>query len=415
MIVPVRGGTPVSESHPGHQAIEAARERGWITLDEIMAASSGSPVDPDEARQMAREAGIQLVEREGDPWETLHDLVAEGPRAVAAEIEEPTAEALAEEEEEAEEAVVPDDFEYDISDPTSIYLREISRTPLLTADQEVQLTKDMEAGKAAARKLEEGTADAAERRHLRDLVRKGERARQRMIESNLRLVVSVAKKYMGRGLSFLDLVQEGNIGLHRAVQKFDWRRGFRFSTYAYWWIRQEIGRAVADQGRTIRLPVHVIAQLTKLYNSARELQHELGRPATPAEIGERLGIETEKVEEAFRSARIPISLESPIGEEGESTVADLIADTRMRSPADEAEDAALSGTLEAALRAHLKPREADVLRLRFGLDRNGEERTLGEVGKELGISRERVRQIEGEVLQKLRRTSAFRLKFKEYA
>ena len=402
----------MKQMHGGHQAIEAARGRGWITLDEIMAASSGSPVDPDQARQMAREAGIQLVEREGDPWETLHALAAEPARA---DVEEPTAEALREEEEEEEEVVVPDDFEYDISDPTSIYLREISRTPLLTADQEVQLTKEMELGKAAAKSLEAGEVDAAERRHVRESVRKGERARQRMIESNLRLVVSVAKKYMGRGLSFLDLVQEGNIGLHRAVEKFDWRRGFRFSTYAYWWIRQEIGRAVADQGRTIRLPVHVIAQLTKLYNTARELQHELGRPATPSEIGDRLGIETEKVEEAFRSARIPISLESPIGDEGESTVADLIADTRMRSPAEEAEDAALSGTLDAALRAHLKPREADVLRLRFGLDRGGEERTLGEVGKELGISRERVRQIEGEVLQKLRRTSAFRTKFKEYA
>jgi len=407
--------TQAQEGH--HQAVEAARARGWITLEEVVEAASESPADPNEASELAREAGLQLVERDTNPWDELHNLAEAGARALEPEPEEPTAEALAEEEEEEEEAEapVPADFEYDISDPTSIYLREISRTPLLTADQEVQLAKEMEAGKAAKRQLEEGVDDAHRRRELREIERKGERARQRMIESNLRLVVSVAKKYMGRGLSFLDLVQEGNIGLHRAVEKFDWRRGFRFSTYAYWWIRQEIGRAVADQGRTIRLPVHVIAQLTKLYNTARDLQHELGRPATAKEIGDRLGIEPEKVEEAFRSARIPISLESPIGDEGDSTVADLIADASSRGPAEEAEDAALAGTLDAALRAHLKPREAEVLRLRFGLDRGGEERTLGEVGKELGISRERVRQIEGEVLQKLRRTSAFRVKFKEYA
>src|SRR5581483_1893416 len=273
------GGSFMTQAQEGHhQAVEAARARGWITLEEVVEAASESPADPNEASELAREAGLQLVERDTNPWDELHNLAEAGVRALEPELEEPTAEALAEEEEEEEEAeaAVPADFEYDISDPTSIYLREISRTPLLTADQEVQLAKEMEAGKAAKRQLEEGVDDAHRRRELREIERKGERARQRMIESNLRLVVSVAKKYMGRGLSFLDLVQEGNIGLHRAVEKFDWRRGFRFSTYAYWWIRQEIGRAVADQGRTIRLPVHVIAQLTKLYNTARDRQHELG-------------------------------------------------------------------------------------------------------------------------------------------
>lgn len=380
------------------ERIAAARERGWITLEELMELASGSPVDLDEAVDLARDAGIRVITRDtGDPWEEIEKLADEGPRALRATREPaPTADDPA------------------VGDATALYLREISRNPLLTAAEEVQLAKDIEAGKAARARLGEGDLDPAEERELKAASRRGEAARQRMIESNLRLVVSVAKKYLGRGLSFLDLVQEGNIGLHRAVEKFDWHRGFRFSTYAYWWIRQEIGRAVADQGRTIRLPVHVIQQLTKLYNTARELQHELGRPAAPAEIADKVGLTKEQVEEAFRAARMPLSLEAPIDAEGESTMADLLADAASRSPSDEAEEAVLGQTLDRALREHLKPREAEVLRLRFGLDRAGEERTLGEVGQELGISRERVRQIEGEVLQKLRRIPAFRTKFAEY-
>jgi RNA polymerase primary sigma factor len=379
-------------------ALYAKLQRGWVTLEEILELASGSPVDLEEATSLGRSAGIRLVDGDGDVWEDIEKLSDVGQDAFA----EPTREG----------PVAADDL--NTGDPTSLYFREISRLPLLTADQEILLAKRIETGKEAAEKLNTLAADDPERRQIEATARIGEAARKRMIESNLRLVVSVAKKYMGRGLSFLDLVQEGNIGLHRAVEKYDWRRGFRFSTYAYWWIRQEIGRAVAEQGRTIRLPVHVIAQLTKLYNTARELQNELGRPATPAEIGARLEIEPERVEEAFRAARLPLSLETPIGEEGESTMADLVADTSSRAPADEAEESALSDSIDRALRSHLKPREAEVIRLRFGLDRGGEQRTLGEVGHELGISRERVRQIEADVLGKLRRTSPFRSQFKEY-
>jgi RNA polymerase primary sigma factor len=377
-----------------HAYLDAARERGSITLDEIMRLAAGSPVDADEARHLTREAGIELVEdadAAGDPWADLGTLADDGPSAflpAPRDDEAATDELMA-------------------GGPASLYLREISRARLLTAEEEVTLAQQLEAGKTARAALERGVVDADERARLEAEVSTGEEARRRLIESNLRLVVSVARKYLGRGLSFLDLVQEGNIGLQRGVDKFDWRRGFRFSTYAYWWIRQAVSRAVAEQSRTIRLPVHVVEQLTKLYNIARELERELGRQPSPAEIGEQLGISGERVEEAFAAARVPISLETSIGDEGDSTLADLVADDLGRGPAEEAEETVFGQALERSLSERLTPREAEVLRLRYGLGDN-RERTLAEVGKELGISRERARQLEAEAMRKLRRDITFR-------
>src|SRR5581483_2532474 len=377
--------------------LAAARERGWFTLDEVMCAAAGSPVDVGEARELVREAGVDLVERGGDPWDDLETLAEEGPSAFSQARETPP----------PAEELAPDS-------PAALYLREISQTPLLTAEEEVELAKRLEAAKAAQKRLAQGGPDPAARAELAAEVARGEAARRRLIESNLRLVVSVARKYMGRGLLFLDLVQEGNIGLQRAVDKYDWRKGFRFSTYAYWWIRQATSRAVAEQGRTIRLPVHVIELLTRLYNTRHALHHELGREPTPAEIAARLGVAAERVEEAFRVAKLPISLDTPLSEAEEATVADLIADAAVRLPAEEAEETVVAQTLDAALNAHLSPREAEGLRLRFGLV-DDTPRTLNEAAIELGISRERVRQIEAEALKKLRETAGFRQQFEAYS
>ena len=379
-----------------HELLEATRQRGWLTLDEVMQAASGSPVDFDEATDTVRQAGISLVEREGDPWEDLETLAQNGPQAFQERpLPRPRAEELA------------------ADSPAALYLREISRTPLLTAEEEVALAKQLEASDAAKQALAEGVQDGSQRAALEEEVQRGQAARKRLIESNLRLVVSVARKYMNRGLLFLDLVQEGNLGLQRAVEKYDWRRGFRFSTYAYWWIRQAISRAVADQGRTIRLPVHVIEQLTRQYNTARDLHQELGREPTPAEIAARLGVEPEKVTEAFRAAKVPISIETPLNDDDESSVADFLADAAARSPQQEAEEGLLAETLGDALQNHLNPRAAQVLRLRFGLT-DGQPRTLGEIADEVGVSRERVRQIESESIHKLRNTVNFRHQFRDY-
>jgi RNA polymerase primary sigma factor len=379
-------------------ALAEARERGSITLENIFDLSSGSPVDLDEAADLAHQSGIELVQRDGDPWDHIERLAEEGPEAFRETREGPA---------QAEELTA--------GDPATLYLGEISRTPLLTAEQEIQLAQDRDAGIEALRQLEQGVADPGQRAHLEEAVRRGQAARRHLIEANLRLVVSVARKYLGRGLSFLDLVQEGNIGLQKAADRYDWRKGFRFSTYAYWWIRQAVGRAVAEQGRTIRLPGHVFEQLSKLYSTARELNEQLGRSPTAEEIGERMGIEPEKVREAFRAARMPISLETPVGEDATSTLGDLIADVGAPAPAEEAEERVLASSLDRALEEHLTPREAAIVRLRFGLDRGGVERTLGEVGQRIGISRERARQLEAEALRKLRQAPPFRRQFQEYA
>ncbi|HWP29473.1 MAG TPA: sigma-70 family RNA polymerase sigma factor [Chloroflexota bacterium] len=379
--------------------LTAAQARGWITLEELLQCAATSPVQPEELTSLAHEAGIELVEGEAgeeEAWEKVGMLAEKGPSALVTVPPAP-----------------PEEEELAPGSPAALYLQEISKTPLLTAEEEITLAQQLEAGEAAKRQLAKGVADAATRARLEAAVQAGEAARRRLIEANLRLVVAVARRYLGRGLSFLDLVQEGNIGLQRAVDKYDWRRGFRFSTYAYWWIRQAISRAVAAQARTIRLPVHVIEQLTRVYDTMQALHQELGREPTVAEIAARLGVEPERVREAFQAARVPISLDTPLTEEEEATVADFIADLTARSPAEVAEEQVLTHTLDEALRRYLTPREARVLQLRFGLAGEAP-RTLTEIAAEVGVSRERVRQIEAEALAKLRQAAAFREQFQAY-
>jgi RNA polymerase primary sigma factor len=298
--------------------------------------------------------------------------------------------------------VVFDDEDQVGPDSTAaIYLRDIARVPLLTAEEEILLAKEREAGEAAEALLESGLEfDAGERGSLRQIARTGQEARRRLTESNLRLVVAVARKYATRGLPLLDMIQEGNIGLGRAVEKYDWRRGYRFSTYAYWWIRQAVTRAIADQARTIRVPVHMVELIGEVNGAARDLQQSLGREAADEEIALALGTSLERVRLVIRAAKQTISLESPVGEEGDSTVADLLADRHAVAPQDAAAEAILREQVEDAL-AHLSARERQVVRLRFGLA-DGRDRTLGEIGVELGLSRERVRQIESDAFAKLR-------------
>jgi RNA polymerase primary sigma factor len=384
-------------SRSTQEPLAAARRRGWITLEELIELASHSPADPDEAKQLALEAGIQLVDDDGDAWEPLERLANEGPSALRETREGPA----------AADAIAA-------SDPATLYLGEISRSPLLTADEEIALAQQRDAGREASARLE-GADDLepGEREALEELVRLGDVARQRLIESNLRLVVTVAKKYLGRGLSFQDLVQEGNLGLHKGVDRYDWRKGFRFSTYAYWWIRQAVGRAVAEQARTIRLPGHVIELLSKLYTAARQMHEELDRSPTPEEIAERVGVDVARVRDAFRAARVPISLDLPVGDDATATIGDLIADAAGASPPQEVEESMLATSMQRALDVYLTPREAEAVRLRFGLDGRGDERTLGEVGTEMGLSRERARQLEQEAFRKLRRAASFKEQFRE--
>jgi len=288
-----------------------------------------------------------------------------------------------------------------VSDPVRMYLQEIGRYPLLTPQQEVELAMQAEAGARAEDQLEAGDdLPAGERIILERAVRQADKARKRLVESNLRLVVSIAKKYVGRGLSLLDLIQEGNLGLIRAVEKFDYRKGFKFSTYATWWIRQAVTRALADQGRTIRVPVHMVETINKLAQAQRTLVQVLGRDPTIEEIAEELELEPDKVSELRRIAQDPVSLETPLGEEDDSTLGDFVEDTDAEIPVEAAAFTLLQSYLGLALEA-LNDREREVLVMRFGLA-DGKIRTLEEVGDHFNVTRERIRQIETKALAKLR-------------
>ena len=297
---------------------------------------------------------------------------------------------------------------FNIDDPVRMYLKEIGKVPLLTADEEIRLATAMSAGNAAKERMaaaeKEGEVIPEEElAALKKDVKQGEKAKQKLAEANLRLVVSIAKRYVGRGMLFLDLIQEGNLGLIKAVEKFDYTKGYKFSTYATWWIRQAITRAIADQARTIRIPVHMVETINKVIRVSRQLMQELGHDPSPEEISEEMGMPVDKVREILKIAQEPVSLETPIGEEEDSHLGDFIPDEGVSEPSEAASFTLLKEQLVDVL-STLTPREEKVLKLRFGIE-DGRTRTLEEVGKEFNVTRERIRQIEAKALRKLRHPS----------
>jgi RNA polymerase primary sigma factor len=389
-------------------------------------AVEGEPVE-DVVEEAVEEAVEEIVE------ETVEEAVEEVAEPAEGVVEEPTeadlaaepAEEIAERpwEEEEPPKELPNEPEVEpepivdlghetVDDPVRMYLREIGRVPLLCAAEEVHYAIAMEKGEHAMLDLTQRVRISPEERaRLEAEVECGELARRRLTEANLRLVVSVAKKYIGRGMSLLDLIQEGNIGLIRAVEKFDYTKGYKFSTYATWWIRQAITRAIADQARTIRIPVHMVETINKLIRTSRRLLQELGRDPTSEEIAEEMGIPPEKVREIVKVSQEPVSLETPIGEEEDSHLGDFIEDHSTVAPAEAASHQLLKEQVEDVLYS-LGDRERRVLQLRFGLD-DGRSRTLEEVGREFGVTRERVRQIEAKALRKLRHPTRSK-KLKDY-
>ncbi|QKW34982.1 RNA polymerase sigma factor RpoD [Actinomadura sp. NAK00032] len=356
--------------------VARGRERGGVTVEDVAAALDRSDLPDDSLERVVRmlaEQGVEVLESQQETEDvTRADEGDLGKRA-------PT------------------------SDLVRIYLREIGRVPLLTAEEEVELAKSIEAGLFAEEKMARTAVLArGELIDLELLSREGVRAKQRLIEANLRLVVSIAKRYVGRGMLFLDLIQEGNLGLIRAVEKFDYTKGFKFSTYATWWIRQAITRAIADQARTIRIPVHMVETINKLVRVQRQMHQDLGREPTPEEIGLEMGLSPVRVVEIQRIAQEPVSLQSPIGEE-DSDLGDFIEDADAVVPIEAAAFILLQDQLEDIL-GTLSDREQRIIQLRFGLA-DGHPRTLEEVGREFGVTRERIRQIESKTLAKLRHPS----------
>ncbi|HLA67398.1 MAG TPA: RNA polymerase sigma factor RpoD [Acidimicrobiia bacterium] len=363
------------------------------------------PVDEvlDELIARARQRGFLMAAEVQQELEDAEAPIEAFDRAVdtlrhqSVEVREDTPEAIF--------GTVPADDEIEVSDAVRMYLQEIGRVALLDAQQEVELSMQMEGGIRAKEKVATGVdgLSVADRTILERSVRLGDRAQQRLVEANLRLVVSIAKKYVGRGMPLLDLIQEGNLGLMRAVEKFDYRKGFKFSTYASWWIRQAVTRALADQGRTIRVPVHMVETINKLATVQRSLSQELGREPTIAEIAVDLELEPAKVNELRRIAQDPLSLESPIGEEDDSTLADFVPDNDAEAPVAAASFRLLQDYLRIVLE-ELSERERQVVIMRFGLA-DGKIHTLEEVGKHFKVTRERVRQLETKALAKLRQPS----------
>ena len=345
-----------------NELVKAGKAKGVLTYKEIMNMLGDIEIEPDQFDRILESLeamGIEVVNELPKPD-------AEGKNG------EKTAEPAAEEE---LDLSVPEGISID--DPVRMYLKEIGKVPLLTAEEEIEIAKRMEQG--------------------------DEQAKRKLAEANLRLVVSIAKRYVGRGMLFLDLIQEGNLGLIKAVEKFDDRKGYKFSTYATWWIRQAITRAIADQARTIRIPVHMVETINKLIRVSRQLLQELGREPLPEEIAKEMNISEEKVREIIKIAQEPVSLETPIGEEEDSHLGDFIPDDEAPAPAEAASFTLMKEQLMNVLDT-LTPREEKVLRLRFGLD-DGRQRTLEEVGKEFNVTRERIRQIEAKALRKLRHPS----------
>ena len=360
---------------------------------------------------------LDEMDLEGEQMDSIYDSLEQLGIEVGAEDfladlpdddGEPAMEEIAEIEE--EELVDPNSLvdSFNIDDPVRMYLKEIGKVPLLTADQEVELATAMTAGREAQARMDEAeengeTLSDEELAQLKKQIKAGERAKQQLAEANLRLVVSIAKRYVGRGMLFLDLIQEGNLGLIKAVEKFDYTKGYKFSTYATWWIRQAITRAIADQARTIRIPVHMVETINKVIRVSRQLLQELGHDPSPEEISEEMNMPVDKVREILKIAQEPVSLETPIGEEEDSHLGDFIPDEAASEPSEAASFTLLKEQLVDVL-STLTPREEKVLKLRFGIE-DGRTRTLEEVGKEFNVTRERIRQIEAKALRKLRHPS----------
>ena len=384
------------EDYPIARLIELGRQKSYVTIDDILHFFPDAEQDVsqlEEAFAALMSAGVPYVE----------DIPLEEPSDEDLDIEE--------DDDEDEEPGIDDLAHIDTDDTIGLYLKEVSRVPLLNAEEEVELAQRIERGRMAREELAHGHVKTHRRMELRHLIEDGWAAREHLITANSRLVISVAKKYMGRGVPFLDLIQEGNIGLIRATKKFDYRRGHKFSTYATWWIRQAVTRAIADQGRTIRVPVHMGDQINKLLRVQHQLTQKLGREPAVEELAVSLDVTPKKVENMIQVARRPLSLETPTDDEEDSVLGDFIEDDEAPPPDETATYNLLQEHLEEVLES-LPPREVRILQLRYGL-LDGQAYTLEEVGRKMGVTRERVRQIEAQALSRLRHPM-IRRKLRDY-